>query len=85
MLGTSAPTGRSPARGEPHQRRFEVDVGSCLLGAGCAAGELVLVAGPRALGDSVLDPGVYRHCEFGLSYTRKLWMRVKRKAAYLPG
>jgi hypothetical protein len=34
VLGTGAPTARSPARGEPHQRRFEVDVRSCLLGAG---------------------------------------------------
>jgi hypothetical protein len=45
------------AGGESHERGVEVDVGG---GARCASGvavELVLVAGPRAVGDPTSDAG----------------------------
>jgi hypothetical protein len=44
--------------GAAHQRRVEVDVGGFLLCAGCAAGELVLIRGQSAIGDSPLDLGL---------------------------
>src|SRR6478672_4940012 len=44
------------AGGEPHQRRVEIDTRGGLLGAGRVTGERVLIAGPAAIGDSLLDP-----------------------------
>ena len=44
------------ARGEPHQRRVEVDVGGGALGAAGVAGELVLVARPGVVGDCCSTP-----------------------------
>ncbi len=54
-----------PAGGEAHQRRVEVDVRPGLVRARRGAGELVLVAGPCPLGDSVLDARVDGDGELG--------------------
>ena len=51
--------------GESHQRGVEVDVGGGAFGAGGVAGELVLVAGPGAVGDLLSDAGVEDDGELG--------------------
>jgi hypothetical protein len=50
---------------ESHERGVEVDVGGGALCAGGVAGELVLVAGPGAVGDLLSDAGVDDDGELG--------------------
>jgi len=53
------------AGSESNQRCVEVGVGACLLSAGSVAGELVLAAGPRAVGDSLFDARLNEDGELG--------------------
>ena len=56
---------RAAAGGESHQRRVEVGVSGRLLGTRRVARELVPIAGPAAIGDSLLDLALEYDGELG--------------------